>query len=319
MEEDVRNAVFGNVGTIISFRVGPFDAEVLETIFTPQFLATDIVNLGFAQVYTTLMIDGIGSSPFSATTLPSIAPQSISYKDMVIASSRKTFARPRADVEADIVKFHEPVIVPKKESPRRVEEERAPRKEVIEEKKPLPQKEEAPRERRDAPVRRVEERSSTVQQAPVPPREEKSVPQKFEEKRNAPPPRERILTSRAPLAREERTTSPQVVKKDPGSHLDDLRSILKKVASQGKEEPKAGEMKKDIPVTQLEIKSEQSAPTIPEVPQASSPEVTEKPQIKEHISHSRPAPHGDVVQTRPGITPKELERMMRVTGSDTPS
>ena len=122
------------------------------------------------------MIDGIGSTPFSATTLPPIAPQSISYKDMVIASSRKTYARPRADVEIDIVKFHEPVIVPKKESPRRVEEERAPRKEVIEEKKPLPQKEEDPRQRRDAPVRRVEERSSAVQQAPVPPREEKRAP-----------------------------------------------------------------------------------------------------------------------------------------------
>jgi energy-coupling factor transporter ATP-binding protein EcfA2 len=88
MEEDVRNAVFGNVGTIISFRVGPFDAEVLETIFTPQFLATDIVNLGFAQVYLTLMIDGIGSQPFSATTLPPIAPQPITYRDMVIAASR---------------------------------------------------------------------------------------------------------------------------------------------------------------------------------------------------------------------------------------
>jgi energy-coupling factor transporter ATP-binding protein EcfA2 len=113
MEEDVRNAVFGNVGTIIAFRVGPFDAEVLETIFTPQFLATDIVNLGFAQVYLTLMIDGIGSQPFSATTLPPIAPQSISYKEMVIAASREQFARLRADVEIDIEKFHEPVVVEK--------------------------------------------------------------------------------------------------------------------------------------------------------------------------------------------------------------
>jgi len=60
MEEEVRNAVFGNVGTTIAFRVGPFDAEVLETVFSPQFLAADLVNLGFAQIYLSLMIDGIG-------------------------------------------------------------------------------------------------------------------------------------------------------------------------------------------------------------------------------------------------------------------
>ncbi|MDE1945573.1 MAG: type IV secretion system DNA-binding domain-containing protein, partial [Patescibacteria group bacterium] len=63
MEEEVRAAVFGNVGTTITFRVGPFDAETLETIFFPTFTKEDLVNLGFAQIYLTLMIDGIGSPP----------------------------------------------------------------------------------------------------------------------------------------------------------------------------------------------------------------------------------------------------------------
>lgn len=120
MEEEVRNAVFGNVGTTIAFRVGPFDAEVLETIFTPEFLATDIVNLGFAQIYLSLMIDGIGSRPFSAVTLPPIEQSKISYKDMVLASSRKQFSRPRAEIEASIGKWHEPLpkpVVPKREVP----------------------------------------------------------------------------------------------------------------------------------------------------------------------------------------------------------
>ncbi len=107
MEEEVRNAVFGNVGTIISFRVGPFDAEVLETIYTPQFLAPDIVNLGFAQIYLTLMIDGIGSRPFSAVTLPPITPPSVSCKDMVISESRRQFAFPREKVEAHINAWHD--------------------------------------------------------------------------------------------------------------------------------------------------------------------------------------------------------------------
>lgn len=108
MEEEVRNAVFGNVGTIISFRVGPFDAEILETVFTPKFLAPDIVNLGFAQIYLTLMIDGIGSQPFSATTLPPIKPASISAKEMVIHRSRQQFSKIRADVEKAIILWHEP-------------------------------------------------------------------------------------------------------------------------------------------------------------------------------------------------------------------
>lgn len=110
MEEEVRNAVFGNVGTIVSFRVGPFDAEILETIFSPRFLATDIVNLGFAQIYLTLMIDGIGSQPFSAVTLPPIAAPSVSCKEMVIAQSRTQFARTRAEVEEAVIAFHAPVV-----------------------------------------------------------------------------------------------------------------------------------------------------------------------------------------------------------------
>ncbi len=105
MEEEVRNAVFGNVGTIVSFRVGPFDAEVLETIFAPKFFAVDICNLGFAQVYLTLMIDGIGSAPFSAVTLPPLERTSMSCKDMVIHRSRQQFSKPRAEVEAAIVSW----------------------------------------------------------------------------------------------------------------------------------------------------------------------------------------------------------------------
>lgn len=112
MEEEVRNAVFGNVGTTISFRVGPFDAEVLETVFSPEFLATDIVNLGYTQIYLTLMIDGIGSRPFSATTLPPIVPDHISYKDMIVMESRKQFAYTRADIESQIKIWHEPIKKP---------------------------------------------------------------------------------------------------------------------------------------------------------------------------------------------------------------
>jgi len=103
MEEEVRDAVFGNVGTTVAFRVGPFDAETLEPMFAPEFTPEDLVNLGFAQVYLTLMIDGVGSRPFSAVTLPPIAPPARSYKEEVIASSRKNFAVPRASIESAII------------------------------------------------------------------------------------------------------------------------------------------------------------------------------------------------------------------------
>ncbi|MBP6881346.1 MAG: type IV secretion system DNA-binding domain-containing protein [Candidatus Pacebacteria bacterium] len=108
MEEDVRNAVFGNVGSTIAFRVGPFDAELLETVFSPRFLATDLVNLGFAQIYLTLMIDGIGSHPFSAKTLPPVERPSISCRNMVVESSRQLYAHRREDVEKIVAELHTP-------------------------------------------------------------------------------------------------------------------------------------------------------------------------------------------------------------------
>ena len=106
MEESVRNAVFGNVGTTVSFRVGPFDAEILEPIFSPPFLANDLVNLGFAQVYLTLMIDGVGSAPFSAETLPPIEIPTISHKQVVLERSRQNYCSQRATIEQMVNDLH---------------------------------------------------------------------------------------------------------------------------------------------------------------------------------------------------------------------
>ncbi|MFZ2522298.1 MAG: type IV secretion system DNA-binding domain-containing protein [Minisyncoccia bacterium] len=106
MEEEVRDAVFGNVGTMITFRVGAFDAEVLEKEFFPTFTASDLVNLGFAQVYLKLMIDGVSSQPFSARTIAPIPKPVISYKNAVIKSSRDQFGRSRIDVEKEINEWH---------------------------------------------------------------------------------------------------------------------------------------------------------------------------------------------------------------------
>ncbi|MES2087694.1 MAG: type IV secretion system DNA-binding domain-containing protein [Patescibacteria group bacterium] len=110
MEEEVRAAVFGNVGTMVTFRVGAYDAEVLEKEFAPQFTAEDLVNLGVYQIYLKLMIDSVGSAPFSATTMAPIEKPAVSHKDAIIASSRAQFGAPRAKVEEGIQTWHAPIV-----------------------------------------------------------------------------------------------------------------------------------------------------------------------------------------------------------------
>lgn len=115
MQEDVASAIFGNVGTMITFRIGATDAEVFEKQFAPTFTAEDIVNLGKYQIYLSLMIDGIGSRPFSASTLPPIEPQAESMKQHIVANSRYVYAAERHIVEAEIESWFEPVKKPIKQ------------------------------------------------------------------------------------------------------------------------------------------------------------------------------------------------------------
>lgn len=107
MSEEVRAAVFGNVGTMITFRVGAYDAETLEKEFAPAFTAEDLVNLGFKQIYLKLMIDGVSSQPFSAETLPPISKPEHSSLEEVIENSRRLYAQPKASVEKAIAAWHE--------------------------------------------------------------------------------------------------------------------------------------------------------------------------------------------------------------------
>ena len=98
----VKDAVFGNVGTIITFRVGAEDAEFLEPEFTPEITIEDFVNLGKYHVYLKLMIDGITSAPFSATTLPPMEKGAVSEKEKIIRASRERYSvRARSDRRKD--------------------------------------------------------------------------------------------------------------------------------------------------------------------------------------------------------------------------
>ncbi len=107
MSEEVRAAVFGNVGTMITFRVGAYDAEILEKEFAPQFTIEDLVNLGKYQMYLKLMIDEVSSAPFSASSLPPFPEPVISYKKEIIESSREQFTVKKSEIESFIQKWHD--------------------------------------------------------------------------------------------------------------------------------------------------------------------------------------------------------------------
>ncbi len=98
----VRDAIFGNVGTLVSFRVGAEDAEFLEKEFQPDFMANDFVGLPKYNFYIKLMIDGISSRPFSASNIPPHEPPAQNFKDIIIENSRKEFSTPRELVEQKI-------------------------------------------------------------------------------------------------------------------------------------------------------------------------------------------------------------------------
>lgn len=104
LDEMVSDAVFGNVGTIVTFRVGAADAEILAKEFAPVFIEQDIVNLSKFKVLMKLMIDGVASHPFSAMTMPPIgSPTGSSEK--VIRVSRERYARHRDVIAEKILRW----------------------------------------------------------------------------------------------------------------------------------------------------------------------------------------------------------------------
>lgn len=109
VEEGVRAAVFGNVGTLVAFRVGAADAEFLEKEFFPTFTQEDLVNLSKFDIYIKLMIDGVTSGAFSARTLPPVplAEENLDTKDKIIHVTRERYAKPREIIEDKIIRWSE--------------------------------------------------------------------------------------------------------------------------------------------------------------------------------------------------------------------
>ena len=101
MTEAVRDAVFGNVGTTISFRVSADDAPILSKQFEPVFEAQDLLNLNNRHFVVSMIINGEKTPAFSATTL-SIPKPPNDLMPRIVKYSRMTYARTRDEVEAEI-------------------------------------------------------------------------------------------------------------------------------------------------------------------------------------------------------------------------
>jgi hypothetical protein len=106
MPEAVREAIFGNVGSLMSFTVGPGDAAFLEKEFEPTFLAQDIINLGRYEMYLKLQVEDMSSPPFSARSLPPRADRTGSREE-AIRLSRSQYSRRVEVVEEKIRRWAE--------------------------------------------------------------------------------------------------------------------------------------------------------------------------------------------------------------------
>lgn len=101
MTETVRDAVFGNVGSMISFRVSADDAPILGKQFEPQFEPGDLLQMHNRHFIINMVINGEKVPAFSATTL-ALPPEQMDNSALIIENSRRLYSRPRAEVEAEI-------------------------------------------------------------------------------------------------------------------------------------------------------------------------------------------------------------------------
>jgi hypothetical protein len=104
LSEEIRDAVFGNVGTVVSFRVGTADAEFLEKQFRPVFDIDDLQFLPNANTVVRMMIGGVPMQPFSMATLPPLGTPNTQLMEALKQLSAAKYGRPKAAVEAEIFK-----------------------------------------------------------------------------------------------------------------------------------------------------------------------------------------------------------------------
>jgi hypothetical protein len=101
LTDEIKNAVFGNVGNMAVFRVGPEDAEFLESKFAPTFTAQDITKLDNRNAYMNMLVDGQPTKPFNIVTLP-LEDGNPALAEKLKELSYLTYGRPQEEVNAEI-------------------------------------------------------------------------------------------------------------------------------------------------------------------------------------------------------------------------
>jgi hypothetical protein len=105
LEEPIRDAVFGNVGNMVGFRVGPDDAEFMAKQFAPQFDKDDIINTPNFNAVARIINKGVVTPSFSLKEIfPPIGVKTPGIYDQMVQISRQNYARPKAEVAAEIAK-----------------------------------------------------------------------------------------------------------------------------------------------------------------------------------------------------------------------
>jgi hypothetical protein len=109
LEENIRDAVFGNVGSIAAFRVGADDANYLEKQFAPVFTAEDLMNIDNRKAHLKMLVDGRPVTPFDIETLPP-QPGDKDRAGRIIEMSRQAYGRDRAEVEREVNEAYGPAV-----------------------------------------------------------------------------------------------------------------------------------------------------------------------------------------------------------------
>ncbi len=101
LTDEIKNAVFGNVGNMAVFRVGPEDAEFLESKFAPTFTKEDITKLDNRNAYVSMLVDGTPTKPFNISTLP-LEGGNPAMAEQLKELSYMTYGAPADEVNAEI-------------------------------------------------------------------------------------------------------------------------------------------------------------------------------------------------------------------------
>jgi hypothetical protein len=102
LEDEVRDAVFGNIGTTVAFRVGQNDVDILVKYFQPLFDGDDLLRIPNYNTVVRTLINGVPTQPFSMATLPAEGRPNIELVDALKQLSAAKYGRPRAQVETEI-------------------------------------------------------------------------------------------------------------------------------------------------------------------------------------------------------------------------